>query len=300
MKTTDIHIRDPFVLPVTHSGLYYLFGTTDEDCAGKGTGFDCYRSRNLTDWEGPIPAFRPPPGFWSDIQYWAPEVHFFKGRYYMFATFKATQRYRGTQILVADLPEGPYQPWSDQPVTPQDWECLDGTLHIDQEGFPWIVFCHEWVQIHNGAMYALRLSEDLKQAVGRPVFLFNASEAPWGRASTWSDPATPRLFPVYVTDGPFLYRTANGSLLMLWSSDGPKGYAMGIARSSTGRVEGPWVHDPEALWLEDGGHGMIFRSFEGRLFMTLHQPNTPSKERPVFCELSEENNSLFLRPDLPA
>ena len=296
MKTTDIHIRDPFVLPIAQSGFYYLFGTTDKNCwGGKGTGFDCYRSRDLSDWEGPFPAFRPAPSFWGETQFWSPEVHFFKGRSYMFATFKAEGCYRGTQILVADAPEGPYEPWSDGPVTPKNWECLDGTLHIDEDGNPWIVFCHEWVQVHNGAVYAQRLSEDLKQAVGRPVFLFNASEAPWGCASNWKDNKTPRLFPVYVTDGPFLYRTREGGLLMLWSSDGQKGYAMGIARSTTGKVEGPWEHEPEALWSEDGGHGMIFRAFDGRLFVTLHQPNKLTKERPVFREICEKDNALFLK-----
>ena len=71
---------------------------------------------------------------------------------------------------------------------------------------------------------------------------------------------------------------------------------MGIARSSTGHVEGPWVQEPKPLWSEDGGHGMIFRSFEGRLLVTLHQPNnTPTQERAVFRELCENGNALYLK-----
>jgi hypothetical protein len=64
MKLFEIHIRDPFVLPVAESSIYYLFGSTDADPWKGGTGFDCYRSRDLIEWEGPIPAFRPPPNFW--------------------------------------------------------------------------------------------------------------------------------------------------------------------------------------------------------------------------------------------
>src|SRR5690554_4562248 len=110
----DIQIRDPFVLPMKSEGQYYLFGSTDKDIwKSKATGFDVYRSRDLEAWEGPYPAFRPPAGFWSDRNYWAPEVHEYRGRYYMFATFKAEGVCRGTQILVADRPEGPYQPHSD-------------------------------------------------------------------------------------------------------------------------------------------------------------------------------------------
>ncbi len=296
MKTHEIQIRDPFVVPVPGEGVYYLFGTTDKNCwGGPGTGFDCFKSRDLNDWEGPIPAFRPPPSFWGTQNFWAPEVHGFRDRYYMFASFKAPGRYRGTQILCADRPAGPYLPLTDGPVTPADWECLDGTLHVDADGNPWIVFCHEWVQVHNGAMVAMRLSPDLKTAAGRPVFLFNASEAAWVNHPAWPEDAGKMRFPTYVTDGPFLFRTRGGVLLMLWSSSGYKGYAMGMARSESGTVTGPWRQEPEPLWAEDGGHGMIFRGFDGRLFVTFHTPNDTPRERPVFIEIEDMGDGIRLK-----
>lgn len=262
---------------------------------GKGTGFDCYRSNDLLEWDGPIPAFRPPPAFWATTNFWAPEVHPYNGRYYMFASFKADRRYRGTQILASDSIAGPYSPLTDGPITPRNWECLDGTLHVDRRGHPWLVFCHEWVQIHNGAVYAIRLSPDLKQAVGRPVLLFNASEGAWVRQPGWPKEGTPRRFPDYVTDGPFLHRLASGALIMLWSSTGTKGYAMGIARSETGDVTGPWKQDAEPLWAEDGGHGMIFRTFDARLMLTFHRPNNTPAERPVFVEIEEIGDDIRIK-----
>ena len=302
MNLKEIQIRDPFVLPHTESGVYYLFGSTDKNIwNGPGTGFDFFRSRDLLHWEGPIPAFRPNPDFWATSQFWAPEVHLFNGRYFMFATFKADRRCRGTQILASDHPSGPYTPWTDGPVTPAHWECLDGTLYVDDDGGPWIVFCHEWVQVRNGAIYAMRLAPDLECAAGPPLLLFNASEAPWVR---WLHPShdeeTPGserpIFrpPAYVTDGPFLHKTQGGALLMLWSSFGTKGYAMGIARSLTGAVEGPWTHEPEPLWAEDGGHGMVFRAFDGRLLLTFHQPNDTPNERAIFHDLTEQRDSIMI------
>ncbi len=213
----------------------------------------------------------------------------------MFASFKADTRYRGTQILVSDSVSGPYTPLTDGPVTPSDWECLDGTLHVDRDGHPWIVFCHEWVQIHNGAMCAMPLSPDLKQAVGRPVFLFNASEAGWVRRPAWPKEGESRRFPDYVTDGPFLHRLATGSLIMLWSSIGSQGYAMGIARSETGDVPGPWKQEAAPLWAKDGGHGMIFRTFDDRLMLTFHSPNTTPAERPVFVEIEEAGDDIRIK-----
>ena len=303
MKISEVQIRDPFVLPLQEDNTYYLFGSTDKDVwRGPGVGFDCYRSQDLQEWEGPIPAFRPKPGFWATTQFWAPEVHRYSGRFFMFATFNADQGYRGTQVLVSERPEGPYEPWTDGPVTPPHWQCLDGTLHVDDDGAPWIVFCHEWVQVHNGAIHAMRLTADLKQAAGRPVFLFNATEAPWVRSlhrlhvqGTAGNEQRGFQFPVYVTDGPFLHRTTGGSLLMLWSSFGVKGYAMGIARSESGGVQGPWHQESDLLWAEDGGHGMIFRSFDQRLFLAIHAPNDTPNERAIFRELVEEQETVRLR-----
>jgi arabinan endo-1,5-alpha-L-arabinosidase len=293
IRTEDIQIRDPFVLPRSEEGAYYLFGTTDPDAwRGAGRGFDCYRGADLASWEGPFPAFRPPRGFWATTNFWAPEAHRYRGRFYLFASFKAPERYRGTQILAADRPEGPYAPVSAGPVTPPEWECLDGTLHVDGGGRPWIVFCQEWVQIHNGAVWAMPLSEDLMRPAGRPMFLFNASEAPWVRRLTLAEGDPRSRFPCWVTDGPFLHRAADGALLMLWSSMGSSGYAMGIARSAGGAVEGPWVQRREPLWRKDGGHGMVFRAFDGRLFMSLHTPNKTPLERAVFVPLVEREGTL--------
>ena len=296
MKTSDIQIRDPFVLPDKEDGTYYLFGTTDINAwTGAGEGFNCYKSSDLHEWQGPIAAFRPPPAFWGTRNFWAPEVHFYNGRYYMFASFKADCHYRGTQILVSDKVSGPFSPLTSSPITPPDWECLDGTLYVASDGTPWIVFCHEWVQVHNGAIFAMPLSQDLKESVSPPVFLFNASEAGWVRKPGWPTDDSRHLFPTYVTDGPFLYRTASGVLIMLWSSTGTKGYAMGYARSETGTISGPWRQVAEPLWAEDGGHGMIFRAFDERLILTFHSPNNSPEERPVFVEIEETENGVRLK-----
>lgn len=292
LQLSEIQIRDPFVLTLPDSGEYLLFGSTDPNIwSGPATGFDCYRSTDLIRWEGPLPSFRPPPHFWSQEQYWAPEVHLYQGRFFMFATFTAPGRFRGTQILSADLPEGPYTPWSDGPVTPSDWHCLDGTLHVDGEGVPWMVFCHEWKQIHDGAIMAQRLSPDLRRAVGTPTLLFSASEAAWSQPL--DVPSTKHLaHPVYVTDGPYVFRLSSGKLLMLWSSFGDQGYAMGIARSESGTVLGPWTQEAEPLWSTDGGHGMIACTLDGGLFLSLHQPNTSPHERASFYALRELKDTV--------
>ncbi|WP_416971742.1 glycoside hydrolase family 43 protein [Streptomyces sp. 4F14] len=284
-----IQIRDPFVLWDPDKGVYHLYGSTDPNIwDGPGIGFDTYRSVDLLRWEGPFAAFRPPAGFWSEGMFWAPEVHAFRGRWYMFATFTGRDGHRGTQILVGDTARGPFVPWSEGAVTPRAWQCLDGTLYVDGAGGPWIVYCHEWTQIRDGAVVAQRLTEDLRRAVGEPVVLFHASEAPWARPLS----GVSEEGPVFVTDGPFLFRTRSGRLLMLWSSHGEQGYAMGVAHSVSGEVTGPWTQEESALWPSDGGHGMVFRLRDGGLALTLHQPNSTPDERAVVRRLVEDGGTV--------
>jgi beta-xylosidase len=289
LKNKDIHIRDPFVVTDTAEQRYYLYGTTGtETWSGLASGFDYYTGGDLQNWEGPFPAFRPPSGFWSDRNFWAPEVHLYQGYAYLFASFKAEGVCRGTQILRADSPRGPFLPISDGPVTPRDWECLDGTLFVDDRGQPWIVFCHEWVQVGDGEVCALRLTADLTTAVGEPQRLFCASEAPWAKELNSKNRRG------YVTDGPWLHRLGSGGLVMLWSSFSEGGYTIGVARSESGGILGPWHQVPEPLYAGDGGHCMVFRRFDGGLRLALHRPNATPEERPEFIPLHETGDSLTL------
>ena len=289
MKSWEINIRDPYVLVC--DGAYYMYGTRAETCWGEATGFDCYVGKNLEDWEGPYEVFHKPEGFWADRNCWAPEVHPYKGAYYMFATFKGEGIYGGTQILRADNPLGPFVEHSDRQVTPKDWECIDGTFYVSPEGKPYMVFFFFCVQIHDGTICAVELTEDLKASVGDPVKLFAASEAEsWVVAH--ENPNRPGKN--YVTDGPFLYRTKSGRLILLWSSFGQEGYTEALAYSDNGDITGAWSQEDRLLFSKNGGHGMIFTGLDGELYLTLHSPNKKLEERPMFYRIREQNDTLYV------
>lgn len=190
-------------------------------------------------------------------------------------------------------PLGPFVPISEAPVTPAAWECLDGTLYTDQEGSPHLVFCHEWVQVNDGEVCVLPLSEDLREAIGSPRLLFRGSDAVWTASLERRDDSL--LVDARVTDGPFLHRGKEGDLFMLWSSKGECGYAMGYAKSASGTIDGPWVQRREALITADGGHGMIFTTFSKQLMLTYHAPNNTPDERPVFIPIEERAGELVCR-----
>ena len=281
MKISDINIRDPFVL--NDRGKYYLYGTRAANFGKSTGGFDVYVSDDLESWSEPIPCF-------DSIKYglnrdanWAPEVHKFCDKYYMLATFTGDDGLRGTYILVADDPIGPFAPHSFGHVTPDGWECLDGTLYVES-GIPYLVFCHEHTQIIDGTVEYLRLSKDLKRAQTSPVTIFKGS-SPEGADKKPSGEH-------YITDGPFMYTTSNGELLMVWSTFIKGKYAQCVAKSQNGTIGGGFIHLPP-LMVDDGGHGMIFRSNE-RLLLTYHSPNKTGSERPHFVELSDHGDGISI------
>ena len=290
MKTCDIHLRDPFVL--VKDGRYYLFGSRGDSCwGGWRNGFDVYVGDDLENWEGPTVCFENDGTFWADMHYWAPEVHEWKGRYYMFASFKTEKVLRGTAILSADTPMGPFKPHSDGCITPSDWQCLDGTLYVSREGKPYMVFCHEWVQAGDGTICAVPLTDDLKAPAGEPRVLFKASQAKWVGPVEMKDGSDG-----YVTDGPFMWRTPAGRLLMLWASFSKAGYTEGLAISDNDEIDGNFTQlDP--VFEKDGGHAMLFRDLSGNLVMTLHSPNINGLERPHFIpvEIQEDGASVSMK-----
>ncbi len=281
MKKEEINIRDPFVL--VHDGKYYMYGTRGPECwEEESFGLDVYVSEDLEEWEGPKEIFTRTPDFPYTMNYWAPEVYKYNNLFFMFVSFKAPDVCRGTAILVSDTPDGTFRMHSDGIVTPKDWECLDGTFYIANDGTPYMVFCHEWVQTIDGTMCAVPLTKDLKAAAGEPRWLFRASDSHW-----INKPAEQ-----YVTDGPFLYRMQNGDLYMLWSASGAGGYSVGLVKSDNGDITGNWSHVEEPLYAKEGGHGMIFETLDGRKMLSLHSPDWHSYERPKFFEVQEKDNRL--------
>ena len=85
MRNQDINIRDPFILP--ENGKYYMYGTRAASFGFGTAGFDVYVSDDLETWSDPIAVFDSAACGMNDGVNWAPEVHKYHGKYYLFATF---------------------------------------------------------------------------------------------------------------------------------------------------------------------------------------------------------------------
>ena len=273
-RKEEIRIRDPFILTDSENGCYYMYGTTalEENSISAKCSFSVYKSYDLENFDdGKVVFDGEAIGFWATRDYWAPEVHKYNGKYYLFGSFKSDTRCRATQILVCDTPDGRFVPLSDSPATPSDWECLDGTLYVEN-GTPYIVFSHEWLQVGDGEICARELSEDLSHPVGEPFLLFRASDNPHVTEIRHKGSGK------YVTDGPFLF-SEGGRLTMIWSSFSDGKYQVLTARSDS--IHGVWEHGKSEFDF-DGGHAMLFSTLSGERMISLHSPNKSPFERAVF------------------
>ena len=280
MDIKNIYIRDPFILFDTD--IYYMYGKEYVN----QKGFVVYKSKDLEEWSEAKKIFNPDKNFWADRDFWAPEVHIYKNKYYMIASFKSSSRKRGSQILVSDSPDGDFKPITEYPVTPEEWECLDGTLYIDRFGNPHIVFCHEWEQGGIGSVCEMSLSNDLKEAVSNPRVLWHANDYEY---ATNAFSHTKSL----VTDGPCIYRMKNGELICLWATFTKLGYTEVVARSDNGDIDGNWTVDKAPLLDISGGHGMIFKSKSDKPMFVMHSPNDAGFERAKIFEFYDRKKHFF-------
>lgn len=296
----SLKMSDPYILADKVSTMYYL----------TGTGGLMWKSKDLKMWQGPYSIIEIDTTSWMGPKpmIWAAELHQYKGKYYYFATFtnsktvieKIPGRYdiprRASHILVADKAEGPYRSIKNNIYLPESQATLDGTFW-EENGVPYMIYCHEWLQIVNGTIDKIKLSPDLSEPVGTPSTLFKASDGPWSRTmSSIGEKTYGKNIDGQVTDGPFLFKTQTGKLGILWSSWGDTKYNQGVAYSASGKLNGPWIHEKEPLNPSNMGHGMMFRTFEGKLLMLLHyqslDPQKPGLRKPILLNVDDSGDKI--------
>ncbi len=295
--TTSLIRRDPCIVP--YDNKYYLYTATD-------TGYAVMESEDLLNWSNYKVIFdqNDNSSFNGYADYWAPECHYYNGEFYLFVTYRSkVNNHRGCSIMKSSTPNGKFIEITNGHITPSDWDAIDGTLYINPNGIPYMVFVHEWTSMEDGigAMCYARLSDDFTTFMTEPKQIFRASDPSWTDQS--------------VTDGPYLHRLQNGTLLMIWSNFADtdfSGYTIGISKSSNGDINGTWEHYNEPLFWDDkgniyevtnGGHGMIFKGYDNRLYLTLHGPNSNDESNLYFTKfmyvpLVEDYNNNTLKLDL--
>ncbi|HRW95192.1 MAG TPA: glycoside hydrolase family 43 protein [Bacteroidales bacterium] len=297
----DLVMSDPFIYPHPETQTYYL----------TSSGGWMYKSNDLKMWTGPFNIIDI-KGLWLEKAGFAAaaEIHRIGDKYYYAGTWsdhsdlieQVPRRYNvphnQTYLLRADEPEGPYTSFAIEPgydYQPREWDCIDGTLY-EENGKIYMIFVHEWTQLIDGTMDYIELAPDLSYTLSeKPVTMFRATEAPWAMEMNSIGEATFGLkMPGWVTDGPQMFRTQTGKLGMLWSSWGKERYVQGIAYSESGTIAGPWVQEKEPFLSNNSGHGMLFRTFDGKLIFLVHHAEENGPRKPQYWNVDDSGDKLVL------
>ncbi len=297
MKLSDIRVRDPYILQ--HEGVYYLYATFLLDI--DDNKLRVMKSTDLENWDDAKVIFELEGDSWAVGEPWAPEVHVYDGKFYLFVSLLGKHGKRGTQIAVSDTPDGVYKPIINAPGTPMADSCIDGTLHVENDE-PYIVYSADWPDNFNrekgyysGKICALKLTKDLKYPAGEPFLIFSSDDAP----CSFGRPAVHEYLGETVTrygsDGPYIIRLKSGSLLLTWSPIPDMNYIVATAVSESGSIRGPWRHLETPLFENNGGHAMFFDDGTNNKKMVIHWPECFGSERTKIFDFFDDGKEFFIK-----
>lgn len=277
LKTIDgaeIYVADPFVYK--YDGIYYLTGTSN---LPDGEGFAYYTSTDLITWEYKGVLYRKPADHIGSTAFWAPEVKYYQGKFYM--TYSCYVPARGllqTCLAVSEKPDGPFKdlhtPWFNL-----DYSAIDADIFVDDDGSPYVYFSRNETRdsLATGELYVAKLKRDLSGLDGKPVFISRASQ-PWEKVN-WNRNRC--------NEGPFVFKR-KGTYYMTYSAN-DTGYGLyGVGVSCAKNPIGPWVkYADNPLMTTDlsknissPGHNSIVEAPDGSLYIVYHRHADANCQKP--------------------
>ena len=141
---------DPFVLK--HRGRYYAFGTTGRGRTADGRIFTLLTSTNLMNWKPAGGALVPPAGA-QGADFWAPEVVYHQGTFYMYysmggGAIEATVGHR-LHVATSKTPQGPYQQVAVLDV-PGSQFTIDAHPYLDADGKWYLFYARDFTDSDDG------------------------------------------------------------------------------------------------------------------------------------------------------
>ncbi|MEI7901190.1 MAG: family 43 glycosylhydrolase [bacterium] len=265
----DYPVRDTCVCPGP-DGNYYLTGTTGQPTWWNvNEGVRVGKSKDLKKWEALwLVLSIAKDATWqkvktdkdgkktSDSAVWAPELHYFKGTYWI----AYCMNYGGTGILksTSGKPEGPYADIKkDGPLTGE----IDASLFADDDGSVYFVW-------QDGKV--ARMKEDMSGLAEPPRHV--------GRVGF---------------EGAFIAKI-NGRYHLIsaeFTRRDDKTQTYDCMAASSENIYGPYSE--RYLVLQSGGHNMLFKDRQGQWWSTFfgNDDKAPFKERPAILrvEIGKDN-----------
>ena len=249
-------IGDPAVYRA--EGSWWMVATSAAD------GFRIWRSDDLVTWQDEGMAYQKESGVsWCASTFWAPEVSFIDGTYYL--VYSAKWYNHGTLrigIARSDSPGGPFVDLKNEPLFDPGYAVIDAHLMQDSDGTCWLYFsrdCSENVVdgVYTSQIYTARLAEDMMSLASEPVLL-TTPDLDW----EYSDGDDCRW-----NEGPFVVRNG-GKYWLFYSANYFESLEYGVGAAVSDAPDGPFVKYEQGPLLKcvTGGDGSVLVSGPGHNF----------------------------------
>ncbi|MHC2992354.1 hypothetical protein OB13_12375 [Pontibacter sp. HJ8] len=233
--------------------------------------FPLLHSRNLVDWETVGHVFPDKLPDWAEAHFWAPEIAYENGRYYIYYTAKKKGGNLCVGVASATSPTGPYTDHG--PLVCQEVGSIDGFEIRDGKGDLYLV----WKEDGNSRglptpIWGQRMNEERTALTGEKFELIRND------AGTWEGG---------VVEGPAIIKRGD-YYFMFYAGDKCCGrecaYAVGVARARS--LKGPWEkHEKNPIILQNEawkcpGHGTVVSDANGNDYFLYHAYSAKSTVYP--------------------
>ena len=138
----SIYTADP--APMVCGDTLYLYTTHDEDDLVNDfyTMYDwyCFSTKNMVDWTNHGKIFSIKDIDWAEDRAWAPQVVERNEKFYMYSPVHKKNGGMAISVAMADSPIGPFKDLGLPLVDEGDWNDIDPTVYIDDDGQAYLYF----------------------------------------------------------------------------------------------------------------------------------------------------------------
>ncbi len=258
----------PDPAPVVFGDELWVFTGRDHDGNNSNytmTGYQCFSTTDMQNWTNHGCFLEDKEIPWGKTgTAWASQCIERNGKYYFYVTVESSVGSgRAIGVFVADHPEGPYKDVNGKALVGPNWDYIDPTVIVDDDGQAWLMF-------GNPNCYYVKLKEDMVTLDG-PIQRFNLSLPSGTRYG----------------EGPWIYK--HGSLYYLVFASFVEGFGGESISYCTGpSVTGPWtfggtIHEGSNCFTTHGG----IIDYKGHSYSFYHMNGLPgggSYNRSAACE----------------
>ncbi len=283
-----VSIADPMILE--HDGTYYLYATG-------GTTLAVRTSKNLISWSEPKRIFALSQTSWGVDNCWAPEVHEYNGKFYLFFCGRDSNKIFHGSVAVCDTPDGTFTPITKEPLLNFSYSVIDLSFFADDDGKTYIFYSKDCsTNTINGKRvsqsFGVEVSNDFTSLIGEPVLCSTPIQS-WELQSgntIWNE-------------GPVVFKR-NGTYYMLYSANyyQSSNYSVGYCTSDTPlalyeKPKNNCILKGNGESITGSGHcNVLF--MEDEIYLTYHShtvpPNT-DKGRSLYIDklVIKEDGTLY-------